>query len=503
MEVTADVCAQELSEAELQRACAPLYGAVAVDAFANIIMAAVFSYFALLMHVDGNVNSPLKALMRMVGSFVVDHLKEIGKTVAVIPQMNRVPLSARLRCIANIDRAVSVVSAIMPILAITRWLNIGNVNGFRWLGYAITCPFMQLELVVLIAPVVPCFVLNAAFAFGLTFVSLGIGWVTSVMSGPLYGGSLATYLETFEIDTLRPTSKGEFVFPAICGIAIISLVQVPWLAMLYTCGRCSKRRDDLPEGFLMLLVTVVGTWWLFPTWWMLSWEGAGFLKDAKLNEMGFTFLNLLAKGSFFYQSQRMDRIFASKFPQEVAAMTQSVNVPDVLKRSYCVRRLEASPVVRTLKAYDDASLHVSALETTSSSQKSVSEQNALESEVFAQMFAMYSSGQDSPFHTGSQTAQLNHAAAAALARSTRVADEIHRHEKTDDLKAIMDAIAGLKQEMEAMKQREATTSAAVVGNTSRASASRRNSRAIVVAPGEEEQAATAATAEEKPQMLMV
>eukprot|EP00971_Amphidinium_carterae_P041810 821629-Amphidinium_carterae.1 len=212
--------------------------------------------------------------MRMVGSFVVDHLKEIGKTVAVIPQMNRVPLSARLRCIANIDRAVSVVSAIMPILAITRWLNIGNVNGFRWLGYAITCPFMQLELVVLIAPVVPCFVLNAAFAFGLTFVSLGIGWVTSVMSGPLYGGSLATYLETFEIDTLRPTSKGEFVFPAICGIAIISLVQVPWLAMLYTCGRCSKRRDDLPEGFLMLLVTVVGTWWLFPSWWMLSWEGA-------------------------------------------------------------------------------------------------------------------------------------------------------------------------------------------------------------------------------------
>jgi len=351
-EITPEVCADELNEADLQRACAPLYGPIAVDAVANLLLVCFFTYIALLMHVENTVQEPVKAVFRIVFKFVRDYLKELGKTIATIPQMGKLPLGARLRCCSNIDKAVSLVSAVVPLIAITRLMNFGNVNGMRWLGYSLTCPFMQLELVMLVAPVVPLVRLNMIIAFLITFGSLFIGWVTSVMRGPLYNGTLGAYVDTFETADLDPTVKGNIAAWSFIGIAVLSLFQLPFLGLLYFCGKHSKSKDDLPDGYLTLLLSIVVTWWLFPAWWFFSWEGAAFFKDAKLNEMGFTVLNLMAKGSFIYQTNRMDKTYSKKFPAQVDAMIKSVDIPEVLRQSYNLRQKNASQIINALTQYD-------------------------------------------------------------------------------------------------------------------------------------------------------
>ena len=56
-------------------------------------------------------------------------------------------------------------------------LHINNVNGFRYLGYSLTCPPMQAEILVLIAPVVPFYRFFVLFSSAVTFLMLITGGI--------------------------------------------------------------------------------------------------------------------------------------------------------------------------------------------------------------------------------------------------------------------------------------------------------------------------------------
>mmetsp|Transcript_58661 Transcript_58661/g.131123 ORF Transcript_58661/g.131123 Transcript_58661/m.131123 type:complete len:463 (+) Transcript_58661:72-1460(+) len=341
-------CAK-LSEVELQRACAPLYPPIAVDALANVILFIFFFNVALLTHVRGKLRSPTRALARLIGLFVKDYFRELFETIKTIPWMYKQPLAARLRCCGNIDKAISIVSMCVPLFAITRFLNIGNVNGARWVGYALTCPFMQMELIILIAPIVPCFALNAAFTFSLTFFCLAKAWIASTMPGELYSGYFGDFASSMDINELDIQAKGYVIMPAMIGMAFLGFMQVPFLWMLYTCRGLGKRREDMPDDYRILLCTVFFTWACFPLWWMFSWEGASIFKDAKLNEMGFMILNMIAKGTFIYQSSRMAAKFEERHPEAFHDLDE--DVPDVVSKRHSVHRRKNSAVIATLERF--------------------------------------------------------------------------------------------------------------------------------------------------------
>eukprot|EP00403_Amphidinium_massartii_P023145 CAMPEP_0178399488 /NCGR_PEP_ID=MMETSP0689_2-20121128/15306_1 /TAXON_ID=160604 /ORGANISM="Amphidinium massartii, Strain CS-259" /LENGTH=524 /DNA_ID=CAMNT_0020020267 /DNA_START=44 /DNA_END=1618 /DNA_ORIENTATION=- len=341
-------CSQ-LSEVELQRACAPLYPPIAVDALANVLLFVFFFNVALMTHARGKLRSPSKALGRLILVFIKDYFRELWHTILTIPSMGRMPLAARLRCCGNIDKAISVVSTCVPLFAITRFLNIGNVNGARYFGYALTCPFMQMELIILIAPIVPCYCLNALLTFVATFMCLGAAWVSSVMSGPLYNGYIGEFFSTFDIHALDVQPKGMVVMPAIIGMSFIFAVQVPWLWTLYTCRARGSRTEDMPDYYRLMLLTVIITWAMFPLWWLFSWEGASLFKDAKLNEMGFMILNMTAKGTFIYQSSKMSQRFEQKYPEKMA--DEFSECPSVVGPRHSMHRRKNSALIQTLERF--------------------------------------------------------------------------------------------------------------------------------------------------------
>eukprot|EP00971_Amphidinium_carterae_P092994 1841035-Amphidinium_carterae.1 len=206
-----------------------------------------------------------------------------------------------------------------------------------------------MELIILIAPIVPCYRVNAIITFALTFFCLGKAWIASTMQGELYSGYFGDFVSSMDINELDIQPKGYVIMPAMIAMACIGFLQVPFLWMLYTCRGLGKRREDMPDDYRILLVTVFFTWACFPCWWLFSWEGASIFKDAKLNEMGFMFLNMLAKGTFIYQSSRMAQKFEKRYPDAFNA--EDEDVPDVVSKAHSVHRHRNSAVIETLERF--------------------------------------------------------------------------------------------------------------------------------------------------------
>eukprot|EP00971_Amphidinium_carterae_P019303 380251-Amphidinium_carterae.1 len=152
-----------------------------------------------------------------------------------------------------------------------------------------------------------------------------------------------------DINELDIQAKGYVIMPAMIGMAFLGFMQVPFLWMLYTCRGLGKRREDMPDDYRILLCTVFFTWACFPLWWMFSWEGASIFKDAKLNEMGFMILNMLAKGTFIYQSSRMAAKFEERYPDEFNE--EDDEVPDIVSKAHSVHRRRNSAVIATLERF--------------------------------------------------------------------------------------------------------------------------------------------------------
>merc|ERR1719230_2484387 len=183
--------------------------------------------------------------------------------------MHRMPLEARFRFCRKCNECICIFSALVSLLAITRWLHIGNVNGFRYLGYAVTCPLMQAELVVLIAPVVPCYKLTTTISALVTFVSLVAGYYASVVDGEIYEGTIEW--EQMDFSEAKVGPKFWALVPSVVGLLFLTFVQMPYLALLHTIR--GGKKAGLPWGFKRLLLIVAVTWAGFPIWWFLSFEG--------------------------------------------------------------------------------------------------------------------------------------------------------------------------------------------------------------------------------------
>jgi hypothetical protein len=280
------------------RTCAPLYSAFAIESFANVVLFIGFMYLVLVIQSRGELETPGLAMLRFCRQAALQATKEVPMFMRLW-EMQAEPLEKRFALCRKLNTMICLFTACVTLLATTRWLHIGNVNGFRYLGYAVTCPVMQAELVLMIAPVVPCYKLQVAFVGAITFATMAFGYAASLIPGGLWDADdPLQFVSSWDLHDLQPTTKLWVLLPSMAGITILTFIQLPYLAILYTCKGGVKA--DLPYNYRKLLLLVAVTWMAFPVWWLLNWQGMSVITDAKLYGAGFCLLNITSKGGFTY-----------------------------------------------------------------------------------------------------------------------------------------------------------------------------------------------------------
>lgn len=288
-----------VSESVLMRECSSLYASFAIESLAAFYMGIVFSYLLLLITNKGRLHAPGRAAYRLVTLKLESFFREVYNILRRWSTMNKEPLMERFAFCRRANQTICAFQIAVAFLTITRWLHIGNVNGFRYLGYAITCPPMQGELVLLIGPVVPCYRIICVVTFVVTFVMLIFGWAASVIPGDIYQGSIVDFLQGGSFEDLQVTTKFWVLMPSMSAYFLVTLILTPYLVILYKLN--GGEANGLPHQYLKLVGIVFITWWAFPVWWCLSFEGMSIITDTKLNAFGFSVLNVASKGAFSFQ----------------------------------------------------------------------------------------------------------------------------------------------------------------------------------------------------------
>lgn len=283
--------------------CSPLYPSIAIEALTGLVMGLLFLYLWIKISTRNDLKSPAGAVYRLATHTLFTSMRDLKKNMGRWTLMPKGTMGERFAFCRKCNQAILLFQAFVAFISITRWLHIGNINGFRYLGYAITCPPMQAQLILLIAPIVPCYRICLTFTFLVTFCQLIIGWIASARPEPLlncgWEGLIAWDETCFEY-----TQKFWTIVPAIINQVFLSFVQIPCLGLLYLF-KGGGNNPLLPPGYLKLLFIVAFTWLGFPAWWFCSFEGMGLLTDTKLNAVGFAVLNVISKGALAFQVLNM------------------------------------------------------------------------------------------------------------------------------------------------------------------------------------------------------
>lgn len=354
----------DLTEAELMRQCGPLYVSMGLESLSTTCMAFAFMYLLLLITNKGRLASPGKAAWTFIVAQFKAFYNDVSSEVGNWPHMASAPLPKRFALCRKTNQAVCVFSLTACMLTIERWLHINNVNGIKWLGYAMTCPPMQTELVILIAPVVPCYRLMCVFTYSVTFSMLIIGYATSLRDGDVWTGDLIVFAETRDMAELGLDPKGTTLLPAISILLFLSCIQIPYLALLYKINGGEK--NGLPHNYLKLLGIVLVTWLAFPCWWIFSYEGKSLVSDTKTNALAFALLNMLSKGSFTFtlvgitkwharETKRKEFLARGLTLEEAIQKTEEAQKEERTQQLHQARRADRRTetwVVKILRPYD-------------------------------------------------------------------------------------------------------------------------------------------------------
>jgi len=333
-------------ESILIRECAPLYASFALESLANFLLGCSFCYLVLLIACKNQLENPGRAAMNWATehiSWAFSDWYQMMKTWTTMPEL---PLDQRLAFCRKLNLGICITQVMSSFLAITRWLHFGNINGFRYLGYSVTCSFLQAELVILIAPYVPLFKTNVIGVMLITFSTMIAGWVGSLEPGWLYeDGSLENFAQSWDLQDILWTAKGYKVMPAWICLGLLIFIQIPVLALIFVCKSGLKPHRDLPFHYLRLILLVELTWPCFGIWWFLSSEGEGVIHDTKANTFGFCLLNMLSKGGFTLMMLQLSRDHRRMWIEDCAVTPKAKN--------------EDLWIVRHLRPYESTSVKYS------------------------------------------------------------------------------------------------------------------------------------------------
>ncbi|CAE7841422.1 hop [Symbiodinium necroappetens] len=197
----------------------------------------------------------------------------------------KAPLEQRHQICATISTAVALFSGFFNILQLTAIDDFdlpGRQSSFtlnlsRPVEWILTCPIMQLKLVVLAGARVPSY---RRFMMPLISVAVLLCGTASMFTGDAlryawyaFGLCLAFIMFWHNAIQIRENSEGE---------------------------------ESLFHGdsdFRKLSIVLIITWFPFPLWFMLSVEGFGLITDGFIIEMGWVVLNIVSKFLFIIMMQ--------------------------------------------------------------------------------------------------------------------------------------------------------------------------------------------------------
>jgi len=231
----------------------------------------------------------------------------------------KAPLEQRHQICATISTAVALFSGFFNILQLTAIDDFdlpGRQNNFtlnlsRPVEWILTCPIMQLKLVVLAGARVPSY---RRFMMPLMSVAVLLCGTASMFTG----------------DALR------YVWYAF-GLCLASIMF--WHNAIQIKEN-SEGEESLFSGdsdFRKLSIVLIITWFPFPLWFSLSVEGFGVINDGFIIEMGWVILNIVSKFLFIIMMQRYKMIHQRKIEaaRELYGLSPSddVNEEDLKKQA--------------------------------------------------------------------------------------------------------------------------------------------------------------------------
>ena len=313
------------TEAELMRVCAPLYGSFALESLWTIFLAIFFGYLSILISSKQQLKKPGRAVCKFLWHHFYEWVVDTHRVLSRWDTMHECELGQRFRLCRRLNATICRIQVAAALLSITRWLHINNVNGFRYLGYSFTCPLMQAELILLIAPAVPFYKVNMVFTMLVTWLIMICGWYASTFEGALWTTDMEDIILDGNLHNL--TDKGRWVLPSMACNLFLSLFQMPFLCV---CAKCAGKTHDMPEGYNALIALTAVSWLGFPCWWFLSYEGASIISNTKLNGFGFTVLNMCAKGGFTLQLISMVKRYKRK---KALQPTEPIEIPEISRQT--------------------------------------------------------------------------------------------------------------------------------------------------------------------------
>eukprot|EP00930_Biecheleria_cincta_P031915 TRINITY_DN22130_c0_g3_i1.p1 TRINITY_DN22130_c0_g3~~TRINITY_DN22130_c0_g3_i1.p1 ORF type:complete len:781 (-),score=173.96 TRINITY_DN22130_c0_g3_i1:49-2391(-) len=156
----------------------------------------------------------------------------------------------------------------------------------RPLEWMMTCPLMQLSLVLMGGSRIPEY--RRALMPGLSLATLISGTVSMLVTGT-------------------------FVFVAY-GVGMIFCAVMFYLNRVQILEH-SNGQECLLYGdseFRKATILLIATWFPFTAWYALSPEGFGLLQDVLIVQVGWAFLNIVAKFSFIFYIQRIKDNYCSR-----------------------------------------------------------------------------------------------------------------------------------------------------------------------------------------------
>jgi len=224
----------------------------------------------------------------------------------------KAPLEQRHAVCATLSTAVALFSGFFNILQLTAIDDIsipGYTGGFvlqigRPIEWVLTCPLLQLKLVVLAGARVPSY-----RRFMMPLLSAAV----------LLCGVAATFTE----GALR------YVW---FGFGTLFMLIMFWHNIIQI-GENSEGEESFLHGdsdYRKLTLLVIITWFPFPIWFFLSPEGFALVDEPLTIEMGWVALNLLAKMSYIIYLQRMKMVHQRKLEaaRELYGLSPSDEVPE-------------------------------------------------------------------------------------------------------------------------------------------------------------------------------
>lgn len=224
--------------------------------------------------------------------------------------VQRAALEKRLTTCCFISIYVSCFSAFFNFFQLTEIQRLVlPVQGFtldlaRPVEWVMTCPLMQLSLVLMGGSKIPEYRRYMMPGFSVLILSLG------------------TTAALVQILALRICAY------ALGCVAFVAMAYFNRLQILeYSNGVEGLLSGD--SEFRKATLLLLSTWSPFPTWFVLSPEGFGFIENVLVIQIGWAFLNILAKFSMIFYVQRVKDLYCNrlKTKRELGASSTGKHVP--------------------------------------------------------------------------------------------------------------------------------------------------------------------------------